>query len=147
MSVKASFIEVTRYFTLLVGVAFLAAGIAGFIPFFTPPAPAGAPHLTISTSYGLLLGLFPVNIVHNFFHFSVGVFGVLSFREYARARRFCQFLGITLGILTVMGMIPTLNVVFGIWPLYGHAIWLHGVEAVIGVYLGFFANQMEVESV
>lgn len=134
--------EITRYFTLLVGIAFLAAGIGGFIPFFTPPAPADAPHLTIRANYGLLLGLFPVNVVHNLFHFGVGVFGLLSFRAYAPAKRFCKFLGVTLGVLTVMGMIPQLNTVFGTWPLYGHAIWLHGVEAGIGLYLGFFAQKV-----
>jgi hypothetical protein len=141
---KVNLKEVTRYFTLLAGVAFLAAGIGGFIPFFTPPAPADAPHLSIHENYGLLLGLFPVNIVHNIFHFSVGVFGLFSFRTYAPARRFCKFLGITLGVLTVMGMIPQLNTVFGVWPLYGHAIWLHGIEAVIGIYLGFFVAQDRV---
>lgn len=141
---KVDLKEVTRYFTLLAGVAFLAAGIGGFIPFFTPPAPADAPHLSIHENYGLLLGLFPVNIVHNIFHFGVGVFGLFSFRTYAPARRFCKFLGITLGVLTVMGMIPLLNTVFGVWPLYGHAIWLHGIEAVIGIYLGFFVAQDRV---
>jgi len=138
---KVNLVDTTRTFTLLVGIAFLAAGIGGFIPFFTPPAPADAPHLTIHAGYGLLLGLFPVNVVHNIFHFCVGVFGTLSFRVYESAKRFCQFLGITLGILTVMGLIPQLNTVFGVWPLYGHAIWLHGLEAVIGLYLGFVTNQ------
>jgi len=137
-------LAMTRYFTLFVGVAFLAAGIAGFIPFLTPPVPADAPSLTIDANYGLLLGLFPVNLVHNIFHFSVGVFGVLSFREYPAARRFCRFLGVTLAILTLMGIIPLLNVGFGVWPLYGHAIWLHGIEALIGIYLGFFAGQQVV---
>src|SRR5512134_2929079 len=99
---KATVTEGTRYFTLLVGVAFLAAGIAGFIPFFTPPAPVDAPPLTINTGYGLLLGLFPVNLVHNIFHFSVGVFGLFSFRAYPAAKRFCQILGVTLAILTLM---------------------------------------------
>lgn len=138
---KAGITDLTRYFTLFVGIAFLAAGIGGFIPFFTPPALPDAPQLSIHTGYGLLLGLFPVNIVHNLFHFSVGVFGVLSFREYAQARRFCRFLGITLGILTIMGLIPQLNTVFGTWPLYGHAVWLHGIEALIGLYLGFVTNE------
>lgn len=144
---KTSLVDVTRYFTLIAGLAFVAAGVAGFIPFFTPPAPADAPQLTIHTSYGLLLGLFPVNLVHNLFHFSVGVYGLLSFRTYPPARRFCQFLGVTLAVLTVMGLLPQLNVVFGIWPLYGHAIWLHGVEAVIGLYLGFVTNQTAVSHV
>ena len=138
----------TRYFALVVGAAFTLAGVAGFIPFFTPHAPADAPHLLVDTSYGLLLGLFPVNIIHNLFHFAVGVMGLLAFRSYPSSLQFSRFLGITLAILTLMGMIPALNTGFGLWPLYGHDIWLHGLEAVIGIYLGFFAtqkNQLQVE--
>jgi hypothetical protein len=47
-----------------------------------------------------------------------------------------------------MGMIPSFQTGFGLWPLYGHDIWLHGLEAALGLYLGFFAvqkNQMQVE--
>lgn len=148
MRTKDSLIGFTRYFVLLVGVAFLAAGIGGFIPFFTPHAPPEAPHLVVDTSYGYLLGLFPVNIIHNLFHFAMGVLGVLAFRSYPAALQFSRFLGITLGVLTLMGMIPALNTGFGLWPLYGHDIWLHGLEAVAGLYLGFFAvqkNQVRVE--
>jgi hypothetical protein len=141
MRTKDSLIGLTRYFVLIVGAAFLAAGIAGFIPFFTPHAPPEAPHLIVDTSYGYLLGLFPVNIIHNLFHFAVGVMGVLAFRSYPAALQFSRFLGITLGVLTLMGMIPALNTGFGLWPLYGHDIWLHGLEAVVGLYLGFFAIQ------
>lgn len=148
MRMNDSLIVLTRYFALLVGVAFTLAGIAGFIPFFTPHPPPEAPHLIINASYGLLLGLFPVNIVHNLFHFGVGLLGLLASRAYPSALQYARFLGITLGILTVMGMIPSLRTGFGLWPLYGHDIWLHGLEAVIGIYLGFFAgqkNRMQVE--
>jgi hypothetical protein len=141
MRTKDSLIGFTRYFALVVGVAFTLAGIAGFLPFFTPQPPADAPHLAVDTSYGLLLGLFPVNIIHNIFHFAVGVMGVLAFRSYPSALQFSRFLGITLAVLTVMGLIPALSTGFGLWPLYGHDIWLHGLEAVIGIYLGFFAGQ------
>jgi hypothetical protein len=136
-----SLIGFTRYFALVVGAAFTAAGIAGFIPFFTPHVSPEAPHLIVNTSYGLLLGLFPVNIIHNLFHLAVGVTGVLAFRSYPSALQFSRFLGVALGILTIMGMIPALHTGFGFWPLYGHDIWLHGLEAVIGIYLGFFAGQ------
>jgi len=129
----------TRYFALVVGIAFVAAGIGGFIPFFTPPIHPNSPALSINSNYGRLLGLFPVNIVHNLFHFSVGVAGVISYRTYERSLKFSRFLGITLGILTIMGMIPGLHTFFGILPLYSHDIWLHGLEAAIGLYLGFFA--------
>jgi hypothetical protein len=148
MRTKGSLIGFTRYFALIVGTAFIAAGIAGFIPFFTPHAPPDAPHLMVDTSYGYLLGLFPVNIIHNVFHFAVGVMGVLAFRSYPSSLQFSRFLGISLGVLTLMGMIPALSTGFGLWPLYGHDIWLHGLEAVIGLYLGYFAvqkNQVQVE--
>lgn len=148
MRTNDSLIVFTRYFALIVGVAFTLAGIAGFLPFFTLHAPPNAPHLIVDVSYSLLLGLFPVNIIHNLFHFAVGVMGVLAFRSYPSALQFSRFLGISLGVLTVMGLIPALNTGFGLWPLYGHDIWLHGLEAVIGIYLGFFAsqkNQVQVE--
>jgi hypothetical protein len=133
-------IKVTRYFALVVGVAFILAGIAGFLPFFTPPAPQDAPHLSMDANYGFLLGLFPVNMLHSIFHFSVGVFGVYAFRNYSMALLFSRFLGIILGIFTIMGLIPQLSTTFGLFPLFGHDIWLHGLEAVIGIYLGFFAS-------
>jgi len=135
----------TRYFSLVVGVAFVLAGIAGFIPFFTPPAPADALFLTMDSNYGFLLGLFPVNAPHSIFHFSVGVFGIYAFQRYQTSRIFSRFLGVTLGIFTIMGLIPQLHTSFGFLPLYGHDIWLHGLEAVIGLYLGFFAIQNENE--
>jgi hypothetical protein len=141
MHTNDSLIRFTRYFALVVGGAFTLAGIAGFLPLFTVHPPADAPHLTVSTSYGLLLGLFPVNIIHNIFHFLVGILGLLAFRAYSSALQFSRFLGITLGVLTLMGLIPALQTGFGLWPLYGHDIWLHGLEAVIGIYLGFFAAQ------
>lgn len=150
MHTKDSVIDLTRYFALVVGVAFTLAGIAGFLPFFTPHPPPEAPHLIVDTSYGLLLGLFPVNVIHNLFHFGVGLMGVLAFRSYASALQFSRFLGIALAILTVMGLIPLLSTGFGFWPLYGHDIWLHGIEAVLGVYFGFFAgqkNQVQAEKV
>lgn len=148
MRTNNSLIVLTRHFALVVGGAFTLAGIAGFLPFFTPPPPTEAPDLIVNTSYGLLLELFPVNIIHNLFHFGVGVMGLLAFRAYPSALQFSRFLGITLAILTLMGMIPALSTGFGFLPLYGHDVWLHGLEAVIGIYLGFFAirmNRMGVE--
>lgn len=136
----------TRYFALVVGVAFVLAGIAGFIPFFTPPPHADAPHLILNSNYGLLIGLFPVNTLHSIFHFTVGVFGLYAYRNYGASRMFSRFLGVTLGVFTIMGSIPQLHTSFGYFPLYGHDIWLHGLEAVIGLYLGFFAKQPQEEA-
>lgn len=138
----------TRYFALVVGIAFTAAGIAGFLPFFSPHAPPGAPHLIVDTSYGLLLGLFPVNIVHNLFHFGWGITGILASRAHPSALKFSRYFGVTLAVLTIMGLLPPFRTGFGFMPLYGHDIWLHGLEAVVAIYLGFFAvrkEQVQVE--
>ena len=148
MRAKDSLIGFTHYFVLIVGAAFTLAGIAGFLPFFTPHASADAPHLLVETGYGLLLGLFPVNIIHNLFHFAWGVTGLLASRTYASALKFSRYFGVTLAVLTAMGMLSPFRTGFGIIPLYGHDIWLHGLEAVIGIYLGFFAvqkNQVQAE--
>ena len=141
MRTNGSLTVLTRYYALIVGIAFTLAGIAGFLPFFTPHAAADAPHLIVTANYGLLLGLFPVNIVHNLFHFGWGVLGLLAFHTYPSAQKFSLYFGSTLTVLTIMGMLPALRTGFGIMPLYGHDIWLHGLEAVIGIYLGFFAAQ------
>ena len=144
MRVNDSLIGLTRYFVLIVGAAFTLAGIAGFLPFFTPHASADAPHLLVETSYGLLVGLFPVNIIHNLFHFAWGITGLLASRTYASALKFSRYFGMTLAVLTIMGMLPPLRTGFGLMPLYGHDIWLHGLEAVIAIYLGFFAAEKAI---
>lgn len=134
-------LTLTRYFSLIVGILFVLAGVGGFLPVITQPPPANAMPLHMTTSYGYLLGLFPINILHNLFHFTVGILGVLAYRQYSTARLFAQGLAITLGILTVIGLSPMFNTGFGWFPLYGHDIWLHGLESMIGAYLGFFAGR------
>ena len=131
----------TRYFSLIVGVLFVLAGVGGFLPFITQPPPADALPLHLAISHGRLLGLFPVNILHNLFHFAVGILGLLAYRQYSTARLFSQGLAVTLGAFTVMGLLPMFNTMFGWFPLYGHDIWLHGLEAVVGAWLGFFAGR------
>lgn len=127
----------TRYFALGVGVAFIAAGIGGFVPLFTTNPPAGAPHLWISASYGLLLGLFPVNVLHNIFHILAGIAGVLAYRQASYARRYCQGFALVVGSLAIFGLLPGFQTLFGLMPLFGHDIWLHALEAIAAAYLGF----------
>lgn len=138
------YVAATRYFSLIVGIFFVLAGIGGFLPFITQPPPGNAMHLHLTTSYGLLLGLFPVNILHNIFHFVVGLLGLLAYRQFSTSRMFARSLSVVLGILTLMGLIPSLNTMFGWLPLYGHAVWLHGLEALVGGYLGFFTGSPQL---
>lgn len=128
-----------QQFSLLIGTAFLLAAVGGFVPFVTT-APNAMPELIVESSRGYLLGLFPVNLVHNLFHLSISLAAFYAFRQTKTALLFCRVLAITLGILTILGLIPALATLGGWMPVFGHAIWLHGLEALIAAYLGFFHN-------
>lgn len=127
-----------RYFVLLLGTAFILAGVGGFVPGVTQPPPPEAPTLSIGTSYGLLLGLFPINLVHNLIHFGFGVWGLAAYRTETQSRMYTRAMALILTLFTVMGLLPGLSTTFGLLPLFGHDIWLHGLEAVIAIYLGWF---------
>jgi hypothetical protein len=39
----------------------------------------------------------------------------------------------------LIGLIPATNTVFGLVPLFGHDIWLHGLSALFAAYFGWVA--------
>jgi hypothetical protein len=112
----------TRLFALILGVVFVVAGLAGFIPQLVPD--------------GLLLGLFPVNAPHNIVHLAFGVWGVSAYFG-SGARLFAQATAIIYGVVTILGLIPATHDVFGLMPVHGNDIWLHAVIAVVAAYFGF----------
>ena len=125
-----------RYFALISGIVYVLIGILGFIPGFVA-TPGAAPDLAVDQGYGYLLGLFPINILHNIVHLAVGFWGLLSYPRYGSARAYCRGLAIFYGLLTIMGFFPVLNTTFGLIPIFGHDIWLHAVTAIIAAYFGF----------
>lgn len=134
-----------RETALVLGIAFTAAGIAGFLPAFMHPVPHEAPALGVSAAYGYLLGLFPVNVVHSLFHLIVGIGGIAAYLKARLARPYLRGFAIALAALTVMGLLPGFDVTFGLAPLFGHDVWLHGVEAVAAGYIGFIMPERESE--
>lgn len=137
----------TRAYAFIIGLAFVLAGIGGFLPpLVTPPVP-DAPPLTLDHDYAYLLGLFPVNLAHNAFHLTAGLLGLWVFRSEAAARRYCQILGVILAVFAIMGLLPYLSTTLGIMPLFGHDVWLHGLEAIVALYLGFFHDSPQIREV
>ena len=124
-------------FELLFGMIYLSAGVAGLIPAALIPPPADAPALAVNVLYGYALGLFPVNVLETALHLAVGVWGILGWRGVARSRGFARSLAVVAAALAVLGLIPGLNTLFGLMPLYGHDIWLHGVTAAVAAYFGW----------
>lgn len=127
----------TRTFALIFGIAFLAIGIMGFIPGLVQPPHAGHPEVTVDSFFGDELGLFPVNILHNIVHILFGLWGLAAYRSFSGAKAYAKSVAIIYAILTVAGLIPQLNTMFGLVPLYGNDVWLHALLAGVAAYFGW----------
>jgi hypothetical protein len=127
----------TRNFALLFGVVFLLVGLAGFIPGLVNPPHAGHPDLAVDSGYGLLLGLFPVNVLHNLVHILFGIWGLAAARGIGGAVTYARGVAIIYAVLTVAGFIPGLDTMFGLTPLFGNDIWLHALLAAVAAYFGW----------
>ena len=129
--------SVLRRFALVFGIVFLLVGIAGFIPGLTQPHTH--PDVMVTAGLGLVLGLFPVNVLHNAAHLLFGVYGLLASRSDGASRTYGKVVAIAYALLTVMGLFSAmrLHTAFGFVPLYGHDIWLHALLAAVGAYFGF----------
>lgn len=126
----------TRTFALIFGIVFLAVGILGFVPGLVHP-PGGAHEVNVTQNYGDLLGLFPVNVLHNIVHILFGLWGLAAYRSLSGARTYARSVAVIYAVLTVMGFIPALNTTFGFIPLYGNDIWLHALLAAVAAYFGW----------
>ena len=127
----------TRYFALVVGIIYLVVGIAGFIPGIRTDRVFA--ELAVHASEGELLGLFPVNVLHNLVHLLIGVLGILAYRTYDASRLYSRALAIVYAVLAIMGLIAAadLRFLFGLAPLHSHDIWLHALTAIIAAYFGW----------
>jgi hypothetical protein len=146
----------TRRFALILGLFFVAAGIAGFIPFFAHPEASGAladaaeasgnsaqAHggMMLGTGHDMLFGLFPVNPLHNGVHLLFGLWGLIASRRRGAALFYARFVAILYALLALSGLLPATQTGFGLLPLYAKDVWLHGAIALAGGYFGWVANE------
>ena len=127
----------TRTFALVFGIVFLLAGVSGFIPGLLHPVHADAPPLSVNSGYGLILGLLPVNLLHNLVHLLFGALGIVAFAGWLAPRLYAQVVALSYGLLVILGLMPFTNTLFGLVPIYGNDVWLHAVLAAIAAYFGF----------
>jgi hypothetical protein len=131
----------TRSFALIFGIAYLGAGLLGLMPGLLTPMPDGAPPTRFDVMQGALLGLFPVNMLHTALHLAIGAWGLMAFMGWLRPRTYARSLAVIYGVLGVMGLIPALNTLLGLAPLYGHDVWLHLGSAAVAAYFGFAVSE------
>lgn len=123
-------------FARIFGIIFVAVGILGFTPGLVQPL-IDTSGLAVSTGYGRLLGIFPVNVVHNLVHLGAGIWGILAARNFAAAITFSKAMAIAYGVLAILGIIPATNTLFGLAPIYGVDVLLHALSAAAAAYFGF----------
>jgi hypothetical protein len=128
-----------RKFALIFGVLFIVVGLLGFVPgLYTHTA--DMPHPSVESGHGYLMGMFPINILHNIVHLIIGIAGILASRSVGGARLYAQALAIVYGLLAVLGLIPATNMTFGLIPIHGADVVLHALSALIAAYFGFVAR-------
>ena len=76
-----------RRFALIAGLIYIVVGLLGFVPGLVQP-PLEPRDLMVDAGHGRLLGLFPINVVHNVVHLLIGAWGVLSNKSFEASRGF-----------------------------------------------------------
>jgi hypothetical protein len=108
---------------MVFGAIFVLVSLAGFTPIGM-----GVMQMDGSGS-GMLLGLFPVNALHNVVHLLFGVWGLWASRTGARSLTYALGSGAAYLLLGVLGFFtPTL---LGIVPIGGYDVYLHLLLAVV----------------
>jgi hypothetical protein len=127
----------TRTFALIWGILFLVAGLGGFVPGILQSGTPD-PDLSMTHGYGHVLGMWPVNTLHNLVHVIFGVWGILASRgSFGGARNYARIVAIVYALFIVMGLVDGLDTTFGLVPLYGGDVWLHALLALPAAYFGF----------
>jgi hypothetical protein len=80
-----------------------------------------------------------VNWLHNIAHIAIGAVGLASYRSPVGARSYALGIGVAYAVLTVLGLIPGLNVLFGLLPLFGLDVVLHLLSA-LAAFGAYFAS-------
>src|SRR4051794_39012524 len=95
-------------------VIFILVGVLGFI---TP----GGMAMATDTTTGMLLGMFPVNLLHNIVHLLFGIWGLVASRTWSGSKSYFTIAGAIYLVFTCVGFLSPTG--FGLVPLGGNDIW------------------------
>lgn len=115
------------------GVVFIIIAIVGFI------APGGmAMQPTDPATAAKVLGMFPVNLLHNVVHLLFGIWGLAASRSWGGSKQFFVWVGLIYLVLTIAGFLSPTG--FGFVPIGGADIGLHCVLAIVMLAIGLTAK-------
>jgi len=126
-----------RRVAMVFGIVFLLVGILGLV------SPGGM-QMGADPAPAMILGMFPVNLLHNIVHLLFGVWGLIASRAFMSAKMYAQIGGVIYVVLAICGyFIPT---TFGFIPIGGADIWLHAALGLVLLGVGFTAKEMPMGS-
>jgi hypothetical protein len=109
-----------------VGWLLVLLGVLGFVP-------------GITTSDGLLLGVFEVNAAHNIVNLLIGILAIV-FSGGGSARMAAIIFGLIYAIVGLLGLFSTGDVL-GVLAANSASSWLHIVLAVLLLWAGFSSKK------
>jgi len=122
--------------TIGFGIIYLLVGIMGFIPAFVSPGP----DVSNLPNQGSLLGIFPINLIHNLAHIVLAAALILGGMSEDKVGAVNRVLSGVFVILAISGLIgPLANSMLGAETANIPDILLHLGSAVLTGYLGFVA--------
>lgn len=123
--------NLARSVALVFGAVYVVVGLAGFLPpLVTGDAPADMPSAT-----GNLLGIFPINALHNIVHLVIGAALLYGSTGTSAARMVARVVGIVYLAVGLLGIVVPDT--FGLMPIGGTDILLHLGSAAVLLYIGF----------
>lgn len=129
----------------IVGIVFLAVGVAGFIPGITTDF--DTMEFAGHESEAMLLGVFQVSILHNIVHLLFGVAGLALARTVGGARNYLVWGGIVYAVLWLYGLVVDHDSSANFFPLNNADDWLHlGLAAgmvLLGLLLGRVSRRLD----
>jgi ABC-type transport system involved in multi-copper enzyme maturation permease subunit len=131
---------------LLFGIAFLAAGILGFIPGITTNV--GDMKFAGNDSPSELLGIFQVSILHNVVHLLFGIAGIALARTWEGARTYLLGSGLIYLVLFAYGLLVSATSDANFVPMNMADDWLHlalGVSLLGGWYVSRTSDELATD--
>lgn len=114
-----------RMFAILIGLALIGFGVAGFLPQFR--------------LNDLLFGQFEVNNLHNVIHIGLGILAIISAMSTGLTRLYFQLLGLFAAIVAIFGFVHNGDLIIMHVNMADNI--LHIAIAIIALMLGFVFNR------
>ena len=115
-----------RIIAVIFGIAFIFAGVAGFIPAFALD--------------GYLFGLFEINTMHNIIHIVSGVVAIMCATSFKSTKLYFQIFGAVYLLVAILGFVRGDLIIMHVNMPDN---FLHLAIGAIALYLGFRASSIE----